>query len=211
MLDLPEYMQLFAGLLAIVNPFGKIPIFITLTGRRFAADKRRIWLVASIAVVLMLVFAFFVGELLLRTLGITIHAFRIAGGILLLLSALAMMSSGDSGAAPTHEITASDGDAIAVGVVPLATPLLAGPGAITTVIVYAHRHHSLAHVLLVLTAIVSVGVVILVVFRLAPFLASVLKATGMNVATRIMGLIIAATAVEFIVDGIAAVFPGLLK
>lgn len=210
MLNLPEYAQLFAGLLAIVNPFGKIPVFVTLTGRRSAADKRRIALVAATAVVLILVTAFFVGELVLRALGITIHAFRIAGGILLLLSALSMMGSGDAGASSTAEPAAA-GDAAAVAVVPLATPLLAGPGAITTVIVYAHLHDSRWHALLVMAAIVSVGAVILVVFRLAPLLASVLKQTGMSVATRLMGLIIAATAVEFIVDGVAALFPVLVK
>ena len=173
------------------------------------AETHRIGLVAAAAVVVILLASFFVGELVLRALGITISAFRIAGGILLLLSALTMMASADDGASPAAE-PAPPGDA-AVGVVPLATPLLAGPGAISTVIVYAHRHDSLAHALLVVAAIVSVGAVILVVLRLAPLLASVLKRTGMSVATRLTGLIIAATAVEFIVDGVAVLFPGLVK
>lgn len=94
--------------------------------------------------------------------------------------------------------------------VPLATPLLAGPGAISTVIVYAHRDDSPMHMVLVVSAIVSVGAVIAVLFQLAPLLASVLKPTGMSVVARLAGLILAATAVEFIVDGLAAIFPGLL-
>jgi multiple antibiotic resistance protein len=209
MLDLPEYVQLLAALLAITNPLGKIPVFTALTGHHSVADKHRVGLIAATAVVVILLVSFFLGELVLRALGITIPAFRIAGGILLLLSALAMMS-GDAGAPPVAGST-PHGDPAAVAVVPLATPLLAGPGAISTVIVYAHRHASLAHAILVVAAIVSVGVVILVVFRLAPLLASVLRRTGMNVAARLTGLIIAATAVEFIVDGIAVLFPGLLK
>src|SRR5262249_46203945 len=140
----------------------------------------------------------------------TIHAFRIAGGILLLVSAIAMMSGGDSGASAAAEERPAT-DAFAVAVVPLATPLLAGPGAITTVIVYAHRHASLAHSALLGAPIVAVGLATLAIFRVAPLLASVLKQTGMTVATRLMGLIIAATAVEFIVDGFTVVFPGLVK
>jgi multiple antibiotic resistance protein len=210
MLDIPEYVQLLAALVAITNPIGKIPVFTALTGHRSEADKQRIALIAAVTVVAILLVCFFVGEVVLRALGITISAFRIAGGILLLLSALTMMSGTDDGASPATG-TARETDAAAVAVVPLATPLLAGPGAISAVIVYAHRHDSLGHILLVVAAIFGAGAVILVVFRLAPLLASVLRRTGMNVAGRITGLILAATAVEFIVDGIAAHFPGLLK
>lgn len=207
MLDLPEYGQLVAGLVAITNPLSKIPVFMALTGRRANREQHRIALVAAGAAVGILLTAFFVGQLVLNALGITIPAFRIAGGILLLMSALAMM--GGASAPLPQDTSAADDTAVAV--VPLATPLLAGPGAISTVIVYAHAHDTLSHMLLVVAAIVTAGVVILVVLRLAPVLAVVLRQTGMNVATRLMGLIIAATAVEFIVDGMAALFPRLVK
>ena len=210
MLDVPEYAQLLVTLLAITNPLGKIPVFNALAGHHPAAVKHRIALIAAGSVVAILLVSFVVGEVVLKALGITIPAFRIAGGLLLLLSALTMMSGSDSGPAPTAA-TVPHGDAAALAVVPLAIPLLAGPGAISTVIVYAHRHTSINHMLLVAAAVVSVGAVILVIFRLAPLLASVLKRTGMNVATRITGLLIAATGVEFIVDGLAHLFPGLLK
>jgi MarC family membrane protein len=212
MLDVPEYTQLFVTLLAVTNPLGKIPVFNTLAGHHPAMIKHRIALIAASAVVVILLVSFFVGEVVLKSLGITIPAFRIAGGLLLLLSALTMMSGSgaDAGPAPTAA-TLTHGDAASLAVVPLAIPLLAGPGAISTVIVYAHRDTSLHHALLVAAAVVSVGVVILIILRLAPLLASVLKRTGMNVASRITGLLIAATAVEFIVDGLGQLFPGLLQ
>ena len=210
MLDLPEYTQLFVTLLAITNPVGKIPVFNALAGHHSAGVKRRVALIAAVSVIGILLVSFFLGEIVLRLLGITIPAFRIAGGILLLLSALSMMSGADTGPAPTVA-SVPVADVTHLAVVPLAIPLLAGPGAISTVIVYAHRDSSLHHAFLVATAVVSVGAVILIILRLAPLLASVLKRTGMNVAARITGLLIAATAVEFIVDGLAQLFPGLLK
>jgi multiple antibiotic resistance protein len=210
MLDLPEYLQLFVALLAITNPLGKIPVFNAMAAHHPAAVKHRLALVAAASVVAILLVSFFVGEIVLHSLGITIPAFRIAGGILLLLSALSMMSGADAAPAP-GAAGAGAGDVIHLAVVPLAIPLLAGPGAISTVIVYAHREGSIHHASLVAAAVVTVGVVILVILRLAPLLAAVLKRTGMNVATRITGLLIAATAVEFIVDGLAQLFPGLLK
>lgn len=209
MLDVPEYAQLFVSLLAITNPLGKVPIFNALAAHHPAAVKRRIGLVAAGSVAAILIVSFFVGEVVLRSLGITIPSFRIAGGILLLLSALAMMADSDSGPAPAA--ATPPGDATARAVVPLAIPLIAGPGAISTVIIYAHRETSLPHTVLVMAAVLSVGIVFLVVFRMAPLLAAILKRTGMNVATRITGLLIAATAVEFIVEGLAQLFPGLLK
>src|SRR5688572_8200320 len=96
MLDLPEYLQLFVALLAITNPLGKVPVFNAIAGHHPAAVKHRLAVVAAASVVVILLVSFFVGEVVLHSLGITIPAFRIAGGILLLLSALRMMSGADT-------------------------------------------------------------------------------------------------------------------
>ena len=208
MLNWPEYTKLLAGLLAITNPLASIPVFLGLADSRTPAERHRIALIAAITFTATLfVFTFF-GEALLKLFGITIEAFRIAGGVLLLLIALEMMRPQPG--APEPDGTDNSGRT-SMGVIPLAIPMLSGPGAISTIIIYAHRHESLSHDLIVSGVIISVGVIVFVALRLASPVGSILGKTGMTVFNRIMGLIIAAIAVEFIIDGLAAHFPALLK
>jgi multiple antibiotic resistance protein len=207
MLDWPEYGKLLVALWALVHPIGAVPIFLSLTENRPAA-RRHIGSVAAAATGVILIAAVFVGQALLLVFGITIPSFRIAGGLLILFAALAMMHTPEHG---TRETLADGEDSTAddsVAVVPLAIPLLAGPGAISTVIVFAHKSASLSHHLLICAIIVAVAVSTLVVFRLAPVIASSIGPTGMRILTQIMGLLIAAIAVEFITQGLAAIFPG---
>ena len=208
LLDWSEYTKLLAGLLAIVNPFSKIPVFLSLSKNLTPAETHRIALITSLAVIVTLSLFTFFGEALLDLFGITIEAFRIAGGILLLLISLEMMRSQPDTPKPGGSIPS---EKTSIAIVPLAIPLSAGPGAISTIIVYAHRHESLDHDLLVNGVIICVAIVLFFALRLAPTMGAKLGKTGMNVFNRIMGLIIAAIAVEFIIDGLAIHFPGLLQ
>jgi multiple antibiotic resistance protein len=207
MLDWPEYGKLLVALWALVHPIGAVPIFLNLTEAR-PAERHHIGFVASAAVGMILIACVFVGQALLQAFGIDIPSFRIAGGLLILFAALTMMHTPERG---THELL-DDGAVAAfddsVAVVPLATPILAGPGAISIVIVFAHKSGSLRHYLLICAIIVAVAASTLVVFRLAPAIESLIGRTGMRVLTQIMGLLIAAIAVEFITQGLAAIFPG---
>jgi MarC family membrane protein len=207
MLDWPEYGKLLVALWALVHPLGAVPIFLSLTETR-QAERRHIGWVASAATGVILIVSVFVGQALLLAFGITIPSFRIAGGLLILFAALAMMHTPERGAQEkldhSQESTADD----AVAVVPLAIPILAGPGAISTVIAYAHMSASLTHHLLICAIIVAVAMSIWMVLRLALGIASLIGRTGMRIFTQIMGLLIAAIAVEFITQGLAAIFPG---
>jgi multiple antibiotic resistance protein len=207
MLDWPEYGKLLVALWALVHPLGAVPIFLSLTETR-PGERRHIGSVASTATAVILIVSVFVGQALLLAFGITIPAFRIAGGLLILFAAFAMMHTPEQSTQekPEHsqEFTADD----AVAVVPLAIPILAGPGAISTVIVYAHMSVALSHHLLICAVVVAVAASTFVVLRLAVVLASLIGRTGMRVFTQIMGLLIAAIAVEFITQGLAAIFPG---
>jgi multiple antibiotic resistance protein len=207
MLDWPEYGKLLIALWALVHPLGAVPIFLSLTGTR-PTERRHIGLVASAATGVILITSVFVGQALLLAFGITIPSFRIAGGLLILFAALTMMHTPEQG---TRENLADGRDSTAddsVAVVPLAIPILAGPGAISTVIVYAHKSAALSHHMVICAIIVAVAVSTWVVFRLSVVLASLIGRAGMQVFTQIMGLIIAAIAVEFITQGLAAIFPG---
>jgi MarC family membrane protein len=207
MLDWPEYGELLVALWALINPIGAVPIFLSLTENR-PAERHHIGFVAAVAVGVILIACVFVGRVLLQAFGIDIPSFRIAGGLLILFVALAMMHTPQQG---TREKLAEEPDPTtddSVAIVPLAIPILAGPGAISTVIVYAHRSTALSHYLLIYAIIVAVAASTFVVLRLAPAMASWVGRTGMRVFIQLMGLIIAAIAVEFITQGLAAIFPG---
>jgi MarC family membrane protein len=207
MLDWPEYGKLLVALWALVHPLRAIPIFLSLTEHR-PAERRHIGFVAATAVGVVLIACVFIGQALLQAFGIHIPSFRIAGGLLILFVALAMMQTPGHGTqvVPVDAQGATPKNSVAV--VPLAIPILAGPGAISTVIVYAHQSTSLGHHLLICAIIVAVAASTLVVLRLAVVIASLIGPTGMQVFTQIMGLLIAAIAVEFITQGLAAIFPG---
>ena len=209
MLTLNEYLQLSAGLISVVNPIGIIPTFLSLTRRRSEAERKRTALVCAFSVATVLIVSLLVGEPILHFFGISLASFRVAGGILLLSMALSMLHARDDGARHTPEEHAESHEKESVAVVPLAMPLLSGPGAISTTIVYAHTQQSVAHYLLVVAVILSVAGIVLAALLSAPKIAGVMGHTGMNVVTRVMGLILASIAVEFIAKGLAVLFPVL--
>lgn len=206
MLDYTEYTKLLIGLLAIVNPLGSVPIFVALTSEASDAERKKIVRVALLAVAIILLVSLFFGQMILDFFGITISSFRVGGGILILLMAIAMLQAKVSPAAHTEdEVQAGE----SVAVVPMAIPLLAGPGAISTVILYAHRGHGTLHYALVSLDILLVVLLLGLVFLLVPWITRYISQTGINIFTRIMGLILAALAVEFIANGLKGLFPAL--
>jgi len=209
MLEWVEYAKFFAGLLSIVNPIGSIPVFINLTANQSPSERHKTGLHAAISVVLVLSIVLATGETLLGFFGITVSSFRVGGGILILLMSISMMNARLSPVKQTEEEAQDAAEKDSVAVVPLGIPLLAGPGAISTVIVYAHSASSPIHYLLLAAEILAVSGAVWISFRLAPFIASRLGRTGINVVTRIMGLIMAAIGIEFIANGLKQIFPGL--
>jgi multiple antibiotic resistance protein len=209
MLHYAEYLKIFVGLLAIVNPFGAIPLFISMTADESASERRKTINLVAIGVTIILLVALFFGELLLQFFGITIDSFRVGGGILVLLMAIAMLHAKTSLIRQTDEEANESIEKESVAIVPLAMPLLAGPGAISTVILAAHKSSSIGHYLIISLGIVVLSLVVWGVLRLSPWIAGRIGATGINIFTRIMGLILTAIAVEFIAAGIKGMFPVL--
>ncbi|MBI4793998.1 MAG: YchE family NAAT transporter [Deltaproteobacteria bacterium] len=202
-----EYVKFFAALLAIVNPLGAIPIFITLTGGQKDEERKKTGLMTAISVAIILVVVLFTGEFILDFFGITVGSFRVGGGILILLMAISMLHAKVSQVKQTEEEMNDYADRDTGAVVPLGTPLLAGPGAISTVILYAQRHSSGLHYAIMLFEIILLAVLVWLCFRAAPGIAKMLGKTGINVFTRIMGLFMAAVGVEFIANGLKQLFP----
>jgi MarC family membrane protein len=143
MLDFTEYSKIFISLFAIVDPVGIIPIIIALTAGMTAQKRERVGRMASFSVLVILLAALLSGEAILGFFGISIHSFRTAGGILLLLMSINMLI-GDKPKYAPDDISDSDTTS-SVAIVPLSTPLLAGPGAISTVILDAHKGTNTGH------------------------------------------------------------------
>lgn len=204
-----EYLKYFAGILAIVNPVGAVPLFVNMTSQQTAEQKKHTGLVASVATCVVLLLVLLSGEAILRFFGISIASFRVGGGILLLLIAISMLHGKTSPAKHTEEEALDSSERDSVAVVPLAIPILAGPGAISTVILYAQRRASVGHYFLLAAEIVLISLVVFVCFSAAPFLGRMLGKTGINIITRIMGLVMAAIGVEFIANGLKQLFPVL--
>lgn len=197
-----DHLKLLLGLISIVNPIGAIPVFLSLTQDRSPAQRRAVAFQSSMAVLVILGVAVIGGESVLEFFGIGLASFRCAGGILVFLMALAMLRAEPSGIRHTpEEVEPSGGQSVAV--VPLAMPMLAGPGAVSTVIVYAHASRTWGHVASLGAVAAGTALATYAALRFAPLIERLLGQTGMNVVTRVMGLILAAIAVELVAGGAA--------
>lgn len=202
MTELSVLITAFTTLFIIIDPPGMVPLFIALTQGMGSKQRRTIAIRAClVAAALMLAFLF-LGEAVLGFIGISMPAFRIAGGVLLFLTALDMLferrqsrreHSAEEGAAePDHDPS----------VFPLALPLIVGPGAITTIILLAGQAHGPADFAAITGVMALVLLTVLLAFLAAGTIERALGKVGINVLTRVLGMLLAALAVQFILDGL---------
>jgi multiple antibiotic resistance protein len=200
-------------LMAIVNPLACVPFFIHYTEGFSRAQRQRTILVSSLTVFIVIAASALLGLQILEFFGISLASFQVGGGMLLLTSALSMLNAqpaeARANADEVHDAEAKAAVGASIAVVPLAIPLLTGPATMSTVVIYAEK----AKTLLQLGSLVGYGVVIalatVLCFSMAAPIARVLGKTGINVMTRLMGLILAALAVEVMTDGLHKLFPVL--
>jgi multiple antibiotic resistance protein len=200
--------KLAAGLLAIVDPLGVIPQFIALTENRPSSEIRSISLTTTIAVIVTLFLSSVCGERILTLFGISLPSFRTAGGILILLIAVYMFHAEPTLTKYRPEETREALTKSGIAIVPMAIPFLAGPGAITAVILYAHQCTTWGQWGILWAIILFVGLTVYLSLRLAEPIKNKIGQIGVNIISRLMGLILAAIAVEFITKGLAEIFPG---
>jgi MarC family membrane protein len=202
-----EYQALitaFFTLFVIIDPIGLAPIFVALCRGMDPARRRSVALRAVLIGALLLTLFGFFGEAVLGFAGISMPAFRIAGGILLFLTALDMLFERRTKRRKSQ--TSEDDDP---SVFPLATPLIAGPGAIATMILLMDQAEGALETGMVLLMLAAVLVLVLVMALLAPLLEKALGQTGTNVVTRLLGMLLAALSVQFIADGIIGFIPAV--
>lgn len=195
-MDVKLFGEVFVTLLVITDPPGMVPIFLALTGTMPPRERNRAaWNAVALAFGVIVVFAV-AGQKILEYLHIDLPALQGAGGLLLVLVALELLTGRTE--APDQHKTSN------VALVPLGTPLLAGPGAIVATMLFVQRSDSLGEYAAIAVAIIAAMVAVYLVLRYSGFLVRVLKPSGIEVLTRIAGLLLAAIAVQLMADSVAA-------
>ena len=192
----------FPSLFSIVDPIACVPVFLALAGGEHRLSQRSIALRACLtALVVLLLFAA-AGTAIFHFFGITIPAFKVAGGILLFTMALEMMRAKTSPVRTTPEEISEAQGKDDVAIIPLGIPILSGPGAIATAMMWSARAHATGEKVALYASIVLVIGIALLTLVFASRVVQYLGKTGINVISRIMGLILAATASQFVIDGV---------
>ncbi|MCC6749332.1 MAG: MarC family protein [Deltaproteobacteria bacterium] len=194
----------------VVDPPAAVPLFLSMTANDPPEHKRRTAARAAVGAFVVLSCFAALGHALFRTLGISLGAFRIAGGLLLFLLAVDMLRAERSRQRTSPEEEAEGVDRPDVSIFPLAIPILAGPGATSTVMVVVSRAAKPWQYGIVFGSIALTALATYVIFRGGMRVERYLGRTGLNVLQRVMGLILAATAVQFVVEGIATVAPAVI-
>jgi multiple antibiotic resistance protein len=205
---LQDYLRYLVTLTAVLDPFLAIPIFLSVTVAHDDRARRRLASVVTLTVFLVLAGAALVGEAVLKLMGASLQAFQVGGGLVLLLMALAMLNARTGEMRQTREEAEELESGEVSGVVPLAVPLLAGPGAIGTTIIAAEAGGA-PHKLALIACIALVCALLWWMLRLAHVLTDRISTTGLNIATRLLGLLLAAIAIETMASGLKRLFPGL--
>jgi multiple antibiotic resistance protein len=208
----------FVPLMTMVNPLTIIPPFLALTDGPLRSKRHEVALVSGVGVIGFLVFFLFAGDFLFKFFGITLPAFQIMGGILFFTNALRTLVDDDRrfrNLKPRGEeevvLEPSDADPISVAVVPLAIPMLVGPGAITSTMLLVNLYPEIEQRLAIIGSIVAVGIIAGIALMAAAPISHVLGERGRMVFTKVMALLLGAIGVQFVLNGIKPVMVEIMK
>ena len=204
-----ETVKFLVAMIIMMNPLGSLSIFLQLTHKFPVVHQNKTAVKCGIAVAIIMVLTIWIGDQLIHLMGITIDSFRFAGGIILLLSGLAMLQSKESPISHTPEDDVAAEERSSIAIVPLALPIIIGPGSISTLIIASNDYTSLTYKvwLSVLCLILAIGMGIILYFGTA--IAKVVGESIIKVITRIMGMIIMAIAVGMLANGLLGLLPAL--
>ena len=206
MIGKEQVLTIFIALFAIIDPFGNIPVFLALTERMDISRKKQVAIKSCFYAFLVLLLFLFLGRWILNYFGISVPAFQVGGGVIIFLAGLPMLFARPLGMRSLDSEIAECSEREEVSLVPLAVPMLAGPGAITTVVVLTDRYPGLEGKMVILGAVFSVLAFTALLFWYAERILRGIGQTGLNFLTRIMGLILVILAVQYILSGIKAFF-----
>lgn len=200
------FIYIFAALFSVLNPIGTVPIFVGLTQHDDQKERARISLWTAIDVFLILIISYFIGQYVLSFFGISIDALRIAGGLIIVNSGFSLLSGKFSKKRGINKEVENDvqkrND---IALTPLAIPMLAGPGSISLLIAFYQEHHKTEEVIIAVLAILGVALAIYIILRSAHYLAKILGASGIVAISRIVGFIVIAIGIQYIVSSIVSI------
>lgn len=203
------FASFFVSIFAITNPVGNLAIFIGLTSDYTRSQQRKTALVTGFAVLISLLLSLWLGIAILDAFGISVSAFEVAGGLIILLIGLSMLRAKKSEMSHSDKEHSAALDRPSVAVIPMAIPIVAGPGAMTTVIIAAKNFSSLGDKFILSGECLAMALIIAVIFFFAGFIGKVLGPSGVKITSRIMGLILAAIAISMMAEGLRGLFPVL--
>lgn len=210
-----EIIKIILAFMVLINPFGALTLFLDSTHGYSLNNRRKVARVACLTIFITISFFTLAGETLLRALGISIGSFQLAGGILVFLIALNMMNGEGNPVKPDQENFDVDHlqgapPTMAAAVVPIAIPMMIGPGGISTVIIYSSQVTGILQVSAILIAGLFISLFCYVALMAAGRISRLLGDTGLNIMSRIMGMLLAAVSIEIIVNGLRTLFPDLV-
>ncbi|MGV7105363.1 MarC family NAAT transporter [Flavobacterium sp. U410] len=198
-----QFIYIFAALFSVLNPLGAIPIFVGLTQDDSKQERSRISLWAAINVAIILFISYFAGEYVLKFFGISIDALRIAGGILILTSGFSLLNGNFSKKRGVNKKVTNDAmKRNDIALTPLAMPMLAGPGSISLLIAFYQEHVTVNDKIICCAAVIMVALVIFLILRSANYLSKILGASGIVAISRIIGFIVIAIGIQYIIGAI---------
>ncbi|MBC7133880.1 MAG: MarC family protein [Roseovarius sp.] len=201
-MDTAFLITAFVTLFVIIDPIGMTPLFVALTRGMGPSRRRAIAVRACVTAALLLILFAALGEAVLGFVGISMPAFRIAGGLLLFLTALEMLFERRGARRKGQADAAEEDEGDDPSIFPLAIPLIAGPGAIATVILLAGQKPGVEGLAYVIAVMLSVVGLVFLMFLMGDLLERALGHVGINVVTRLLGMLLAALAVQFVLDGL---------
>ena len=205
------FIYIFAALFSVINPIGTVPIFVGLTQHDSKSERSRVSLWTAIDVFIILIISFFVGQYVLDFFGISIEALRIAGGLIIVRSGFSLLSGKFK---KTRGINKKVEDDVQtrndIALTPLAIPMLAGPGSISLLIAFYQDHQETHEIIIASLAILAVAVSIFIILRSAHYLSKILGASGIVAISRIVGFIVIAIGIQYIVSAIVSIIKGNL-
>lgn len=214
-----EITKLILAFMVLINPFGALSIYLDLTRKNSTKERRKIARAAALTVFVVISVFAVSGGFLLKLLGISVGSFQVGGGILVLLIAISMMNGNDNPAKPdmaagdSGEInlpSAAKDSGMAMAVMPIAIPMMIGPGGISTVIIYASAAKDYWDILNIIAAGLLISLMCYLTLTTAARISKWLGDTGLSILNRVMGMMLAAVSVEIIVAGLKSIFPQLL-
>ncbi len=195
-------ITILASLFSVLNPLGAIPVFLSLTADYTPEERNKTSLMTSIYIILILMSFFWAGTYILGFFGVSIAALRGAGGLVIMMSGFALLSGNMTKRRVGEKVREEAMEKEDISFTPLAMPIISGPGSISLLIGYFSDYPDLNKKLIIASVIIIVGIIIYVVLRFSPVLFKLLGQSGLKAVARIMGFIVLAIGIEYIVSGV---------